>query len=308
MNGWKRVLVPLDGSDLSRWVLDRGKFLLTRPGVSVTLMSVIPSEESRAVDLAYQVDPRHRPAHDALALLRDELLRRSVACEARLRLGDPAAEIVREVREGDHDLVAMTTHGRTGLARVLFGSVALRVLQASPAPTFLFRPLQRPDGTLSPVETSDPARFRRILVPLDGSEAAEEILPAARSMAETFGTKLVLFRAVPGGPYASRERAAAEEELGRLEHRFASSGIVALVEVRTGSAAEEALALIREMSLEAVALTTHGRTGLPRALYGSVAERLLRDAGVPVLAIRNRKLARAAAPAPLAAPRHVRVD
>lgn len=307
MNPWKRLLIPLDGSELSTWALARAKNILEQPGVSVTLLQVVETTEERARDLAFQVEPRHRAAHDALAALRDDLLERSIPARAEIRFGDPATEILREIAAGGHDLVAMTTHGRSGLARVMFGSVALKVLQASPAPLLLFRPLQRPDETLSPAETSDPARFRRLLVPLDGSEGAEEILAAAEGFARTFGSKLHLFAAVPGGPEEAKHRRVAEEYLGRWQALLGSRGLKPLVEIRTGSAAEAALAAVRELGLDGVAMTTHGRSGLPRAMYGSVAEKILRDAGVPVLLLRNRKLRRPL-PAGLEEHRQLRVD
>ncbi len=307
MSVWKRLLIPLDGSPLSAWALSRAKNILEQPGVAVTLLQVVETTEERAQDLAFQVEPRHKDAHDALAALRDDLLDRSIPARAEIRFGDPATEILREIAAGGHDLVAMTSHGRSGLARVMFGSVALKVLQASPAPLLLFRPLQRPDGTLSPVETSDPARFRHLLVPLDGSEAAEEILPAVEGFARTFGSKLHLFAAVPGGSEESQHRRVAEEYLGRWQALLGNRGLKPLIEIRTGSAPEEALFAVRDLGLDGVAMMTHGRRGMPLALYGSVAERILRDSGVPVLLLRNRKL-RGPLPATLEVHRQLRVD
>jgi nucleotide-binding universal stress UspA family protein len=307
MSTWKRLLVPLDGSELSTWALARAKNILDQPDLSVTLLQVIEATEERAKDLAFQVEPRHQAVRDALAVLRDGFLERSIPVRAEIRFGDPATEILREIAAGGHDLVAMTTHGRSGLARVMFGSVALKVLQASPAPLLLFHPLQRPDETLSPAETSDPARFRHLLVPLDGSPAAEEILPAAEGFARTFGSKLHLFTAVPGGADESGHRRVAQEYLARWQALLAARGPKPLVEIRTGSPGEEALAAIRDLGLDGVAMTTHGRSGVPRALYGSVAERILREAGVPVLLLRNKKMRRPL-PAAIEEHRQLRVD
>lgn len=298
MGLWKRLLIPLDGSEVSAWALSRASRVLEQPGLSVTLFRVVEASENRAADLAYALDPRHREALDSLAVLRERLLERSIPVRAEIRFGDPATEILREIAAGGYDLVAMATHGRSGLARVMFGSVAQKVLQASPTPLLLFRPLQRPDESLSPAETSDPARFRHLLVPLDGSEAAEEILPAAEGFARTFGSKLHLFAAIPGGSDEALHRRHAEEYLGRWQSVLGARGVVPLLEIRTGSAPEEALAAIRDLGLDGVAMTTHGRRGLALSLYGSVAERLLRDSGVPVLLLRNKKLRRPIPAAP----------
>lgn len=306
MNGNRRILVPLDGTDLSEWVLARAKHLIEQPDISVTLLSIVKTEEERASDLAFRLDPRHRERHDALAAIRDRLLERAIAAEAEIRFGDPATEILREIALGDYSLVAMTTHGRIGLNRMLFGSVALRVLQASPVPLFLFRPLQRPDESLSPAETTEPARFKKILVPLDGSEAAEEIIPPVTGFARTFGSKIYLFRAVPGGPGEDQNRKAADDYLRHWKYTLSYEGFSPIVEVRTGPAADEALEVLRANAIDAVAMTTHGHTGLARAVHGSVAERILTDGGVPVMTVRNRRL-RAPLPAPLEEERFLRV-
>ena len=303
---WKRLLIPLDGSTLSEWAFHRAGKIIDQPGISVTLLHVVAAEDSLANDLTFQVDPRHREAHDALAALRDRLAERSIPARAEIRFGDPATEILREIGSGGYDIVAMTSHGRTGLTRVMFGSVAIKVLQASPVPLLLFRPIQRPDGTLSPVETSEPAPFRHLLVPLDGSESAEEILPAAEEFARTFGSILYLFVAIPGGAEEEQHRRQAEEYLDRWETALGRWGVNSVPVIRTGSAAEEALATVWEKGLDGVAMTTHGRRGLALSLYGSVAEKVLRESGVPVLLLRNKRLRRPLPPA-LEIPRELRV-
>jgi nucleotide-binding universal stress UspA family protein len=184
----------------------------------------------------------------------------------------------------------MTTHGRSGLGRILFGSVAMRVLQSSPVPVLLLRPLQRPDGRISPVETHERADFRRLLVMLDGTAVAEEILPGAAALAGSAGGGMVLFSAVPGGPEAAERRRVALDYLECLRGRIAAKGTRVSIAVREGSPAEEALAAAKEAGAGAVALTTHGRTGARRAKYGSVAERVLMGAGVPVLAFRPARV------------------
>lgn len=301
-----RLLVPLDGSDVSLWVLDRALRLLQVPRVEATLLSVVETTEELASDVAYRLQPTHRPVEDRLAGIRRGLEERGILAEAEVRFGDPATEILREIEKGKHDLVVMATHGRRGLDRLMFGSVAAKVLRASPVPLVLFRPLQRPDETLSPAETAEPARFRRILVPLDGSQAAEEIAPAAETLARTFGSKLYLFRAIPGGPGEEAERLAAVEYLGNAARAYRDAGFMAEFLVRTGLPAEEALDVLRELSIDAVAMTTHGYTGLARALHGSVAERILVGGGVPVVLLRNRRL-RTAMPAPAHPSRWMRV-
>ncbi|HEX7901858.1 MAG TPA: universal stress protein [Planctomycetota bacterium] len=297
MNGdGPRVLIPLDGSALSAWALDRVSGLLARMGATATLLGVV---EEPAADLAFRVDPRHAEVAAALGAQRDRLIGKGVSAQAELRFGDPAEAILREIGEGGHRLVAMSTHGRTGLARVLFGSVAAKVLRGSAIPALLFRPMQAPDGTLSPAESREPVDVRRVLVLLDGSPLSEEILAPAVDLARRLGAELRLFTAVDREALAR----AAEERLDDWSGRISAGGVATSIDVRHGAAATEAMEAAREWGADLVALTTHGRTGAARALVGSVAERILRDdtAG-PLLVLRSRILAGAVVPGPEAGP------
>jgi nucleotide-binding universal stress UspA family protein len=272
-----RILIPLDGSDFSKWVLARAERLYARPGASVTILSV--AAEGR--ELEYR---------DLVASARDQLRARGVPCKSIVRVGDPATEIVRELSLGMYDVLAMATHGRTGLGRVVFGSVAVGVLRTSPAPLCLFRPLSRPDGTLSPAENAEPARFARILVPMDGSEIAEGALPLAERLAMAFGSHLLFFSAVPPGDGEADRRMLAVEYLRLRAESFRRRGIKVGVDVRTGEPAAEILRASKDVVADTIAMTTHGRSGLTRAMYGSVAERVLHGADLPIL-VQNSRLA-----------------
>jgi nucleotide-binding universal stress UspA family protein len=295
MNGdGPRVLIPLDGSELSSWVLDRASALLKLPGAVVTLLGVVEAPPDLAADVAYRVDPRHAAFAAALGAARDRLSDQGILARAEVRFGDPADAILREIRQGGHDLLAMTTHGRTGLARVLFGSVAQRVLRGSTIPLLFFRPLLTPDGALSPAQTREPASLRRILVLLDGSALADEILPPAIDLARLLGGEIRLLTAVAVGPERELHRRAAKERLGGIS----AGSVRTSIDVRDGPAAPAALDAAREWGADLVALTTHGRGGAARAFYGSVAERILHDAAVPLLIARSRTLAASVVPAP----------
>lgn len=304
---WRNVLIPLDGSELSTCALDRARKLLELPGVSITLLRVIESAPDRADDLRYQSDTRHREAGDALAKIRHGFLDRSIAAGAEIRFGDPATEILREIAGGNPDLVLLSTFGRPGLGRSLLGTVVQQVLRSSPAPLLLFRPRPGMDVTFQGPERLEGTRFRRLLVALDGSEAAEEIIPAAESMARTFGATIHLYRAVSGGSKEASERRGAEEYLEQWKSRLLSRGIPSEAGVRTGDAAVSALAVIRERGIDSVALTTHARRGVARSVCGSVAEEIVRGADVPILTLcpLERRL-----PMPARAPeqRHIRIE
>lgn len=291
-NRWSNVLVPLDGSDLSTQALGHALPMLARPGISVSLLRVIPCGGERADDLGFQMDPRHGEARDFLASVRSRMGTAAGDVDADLRFGDPATEILREVAEGYPDVVWMSTYGSA-----LLGDVARRVLRSSPVPLLLFRPRWEPDGTLSEPGTRG---WRRLLVALDGSEAAEEILPAAESMARTLDLELLLFRAVSG----EDDRREGESDLAERAADLVSRGIASRVRVQAGEAAELIRSLARQGDVDAVALTSQVRSKLGRAVYGSVTRELLRAADVPIL---TRCVLRRRLPLPASALEHRRV-
>lgn len=122
MERYRSLLVPVAGSEISRWVMARAFRLFEIPGTFVRLLSVIPADERRASDLALRADPRHHELRARLDDLLDRLTRRAIPADLRLRFGDPAAEILREAADDGHDLIVMGTHGRTGLGRLFRGS------------------------------------------------------------------------------------------------------------------------------------------------------------------------------------------
>ncbi len=286
---FSKILIPVDETEVSATVLTRCSRLLEIPGVHVKLITVAPVTPAQAADPRYRNDSLFDPLRAMLDVLRDQLLRRIIPAKAEVLFGEPATEILREVARGEFDLIAMNSHGRAGLSRVLFGSVAQKVLQASPVPLLLFRPLLRPDGTTSPVDPPRAAPFQRILVPLDGSENAEEIFAVAETLARVTRATLVFFTAIPGGPEEATARGLAMEYLSRRAAAFGLVGLKTEAIVRPGAAAEEILALARDREIDAIAMCTHGHSGAGTAAYGSNAERILSRAHVPLIVLRNRR-------------------
>jgi nucleotide-binding universal stress UspA family protein len=140
-------------------------------------------------------------------------------------------------------------------------------------------------------------RCRRALITLDGSMVAEAILPAFLRVAYPLGLDIVLIRVVPTVPLASedpghaqdsaeRMKADAEAYLRAVAATLSLDGLRVDTVVRTGEAPQEIIAVAQEVRADLIAMTTHGRTGLSRLLFGSVAEAVLRAAPVPVFIVR----------------------
>jgi nucleotide-binding universal stress UspA family protein len=265
-----RILVPVDGSELSDRILVHVQRLLARAEAEVVLLHVVP-------DGPGPIDSKH--VDDLAAELRSN----GANARALVVKGDPAAMILAAARELEPKLIAMSSHGRSGIARFLRGSVAERVLRHADVPLLIANPLALP-------ARQDPA-IRKILVPLDGSDLSAEILPIASDVAELFKAELVLLQAielvtVPDpivmvSPVVERE--VAEAWLATQAERVV--GVPVTTRVVLGTPSVEILDAARDADL--VALATHGRSGASRWAYGSVAEQVLRHCTRPLLVKRT---------------------
>jgi nucleotide-binding universal stress UspA family protein len=142
--------------------------------------------------------------------------------------------------------------------------------------------------------------YKKILVPLDGSRIAEEVLPHAKALAYSEGAELILLNvaANPGDYILSDpglgDRAISEQEekskqyMAAVESKLVADGFRVSVLLRHGATAETILQIAEDLRVDAIAMATHARTGAARWLLGSVAERVVRNSNVPVLLIRAR--------------------
>ena len=141
---YQRVLVPLDGSRVAEAILPFIEQIAGPLDMEVLLVRVVPLTSMDVVGMAKEAQAgapilKEMDAQGYLEPLVASLKAKGVRAGARVRIGDPATEIVAAAKEINADLIAMTTHGRSGLGRLLFGSVAEAVLRGSPIPVFLLR-------------------------------------------------------------------------------------------------------------------------------------------------------------------------
>jgi nucleotide-binding universal stress UspA family protein len=290
------ILVPLDGSALAEQALPFAEALAQACGSPLLLICATYVASVPGLDVT---DEQVRLVNDAEAYLRrvaTRLEKRGVAVETYAPYGPPRQAIVREARARQAWLIAMATHGRGGLGRALFGSVADGVVRQAPVPVLLVRAWHAGASRVR-LQGAGP-----ILVPLDGSVFAERALPVARSLAAALNTSVVLAQALPPRDTAlapvdmietDPDKEAADpdcEALLYLEGRaaaLAEAGIAVESFVRTGEPADVIAAIGEEQGAALTVLATHGRTGLDRLLMGSVAERIVRHGATPVLIVRS---------------------
>lgn len=278
--GTTRVLVPIDGSRLSDAILGHVRRLVHRDRgrTELHLLTVLdakpPTEPER---LAARLEARGH-----LTSLRQVVAGECGAVHTVVVEGDPVAEILEMIHTRSIDLVAMASHGRAGVGRWVRGSVAERVLRNSPVPVFVATPagVHLADDTVA---------YRRLLVPLDGGAASAQVLPMAGTIALGAGAEVVLLHVVrPGEAGVGAPQARAEELLEPARAQLAQVGVRASIEGRVGDAAEVILAACASHDVDLLAISTHGRSGIARWRFGSVAEAVLRKARCPVLAYRMK--------------------
>lgn len=275
----RHVLVPLDASPGAESILDRLMPILGRPGTDTVLLHIaVPP-------LAASLDPR--AADDARAEAQGyvkaaakRLSAKGVRCRGVVRPGSPAAAILEAAAEKTNGMIAMATHARRGLARVAFGSVGESVLRESPVPVLLLRVAE--EGKPAPL------KVRRIVVPIDGSALALEVAPHVAELVQAFGARVTLVHVLPPKPAMGETVAHAERVVEEAKALFSEEGVDCDALVRTGDAAEEIVDAAELKRADLVAITSHGRSGIARAVLGSVAERVLRTCPVPLLVSRSR--------------------
>lgn len=133
--------------------------------------------------------------------------------------------------------------------------------------------------------------YKRILVPLDGSELAENVLAHIEALAPAHGSEVILLQVLPATGVlpatAEEERRAAQESLDRAQERLQAKGIKAHTTIRHGEdAASEITHYAEANEVDLIAMSTHGRGGVTRWIFGSVAEKVLRGTNKPILLIR----------------------
>jgi nucleotide-binding universal stress UspA family protein len=297
---FKTILLPTDGSRLAARAIPYALRLARAPHARLVLVrAYLPPDDMLPLRLEFPDRSRTELAEidrrQAMAGFEAEVERlRKIGCAVESRFEEGrAADVIFAIARAEHaSVVVMATHGRGGIGRCLYGSVADDVIRRMPIPVLL----------VSNVCNSSwiGEKPGRILVPLDGSRLAAQVLSPAMALADNLGTGEIILLAVvePAvGVYPdaevqvvsdpAREHKQANEYLLMVASEMASSapGPVSY-RVEYGDPALTIASVAREQGVDAVAIATHGRSGAARLIVGSVATRTLQLATVPVLVYR----------------------
>ena len=301
---FERILVPLDGSLRAELVLSLVGRILRREDSEILLVRVMtyPGWFGKA-DLRYLQDAEREEAQKYIDRVVSRLSAKGMKVHGRVVDGSAADVILDTARSEGATLIALSTHGRSGFMRWALGSVAEKIARAADIPLLLLRSFRRsPKGELEPV-ISEELPFRRILVPVDGSPTSMSIVTPAEHLAQLYGSEILVVHVrtplVPASPVLPGMEAALplvqphpppaaeDESTEKAAERFRQAGLSVRRLSLEGDPASEILDLSETENVDLIALGTHGRSGLSRWALGSVAERVLRSATVPLLLIRT---------------------
>ncbi|MFN8539600.1 MAG: universal stress protein [Thermomicrobiales bacterium] len=276
---FKTILIALDGTPEAEAIVPTARALAHARYAELVLVRI--------------TDNYHPTAAENVAANQylDEVMQRHglgrLRVRTELRYGDVAEQLVAAAREANADLIALATHGRQGIARAWFGSVTEHVLANSPVPLLVLRAEGEPTG-----------QIKRLLVPLDNTPESSAALDVARDVAILTAAHLHLVQVVEPQPgwvnraeiapvWEEEMRVGVQAHLDAMIAQLYARGIVSTAEAAIGPVAETIGQLARERGSDLIVMGTHGFTGSRRAVYGSVADEVVRTSGVPVLLIRQ---------------------
>ena len=281
----RAIVVPLDGSALAERALGPAHQLARATGAGLVLVRVVPARApaERALQAA-EIEAADR----YLYIVADRLREKGAIALAEAVAGEPAEAILAQATLWRAELIAIATHGRGGLGRLLHGSVADAVVRGARVPVLLIP--ARGDG--EPTLHGD-----AVVVAVDGSTFAETALARAAEIARELAMPLVVMQSIGWEPTAAvgppatfpeldHIAAGIREYLDGLVARVRRAGVDAHARVVVGAPASMILEVADAENAALVVMATHGRTALTRLTMGSVATEVLSRTRRPVLLLR----------------------
>lgn len=285
------ILIPLDGSKQAESVLPYVRDLAPKFNSRVHILGIGIGRKTRRVN---------RLLEDYIDRIVKELHTHNIKSEPVILYGSAADKILDFTAEKEMDLIIMATHGRSGISRWWMGSVAEKVISGATAPVLLVRSKRRrTTGTAVNLES-----IHKIIAPLDGSDIGEVALPYAEAIAIRSRATIHLVQVISppgtveanllGGPdwrkFISAMHDAGENYLKSVAERLSGKDIKVTYEVLTGDPADKIVEYATARDASMIAMSTHGRTGLTRWVLGSVADKVLHGARIPILLVRSPRM------------------
>lgn len=262
---YDRILVPVDGSKFSEEMLPYAAGLAAKRGTPLTILRIVDKEGGKADVDAYLKPLAEVHGAEPLCIVAS---------------GDVADVIGKEADRVPRTLLAMTSHGRSGLMEALLGSVALRVVRSGET-ALVYRPAGRDHD-------HKPIAVKQVILPLDGTRESEAVAPQAAEFAKWLDAELMVMGVIH--PSAHAEAGIGQGDVmessyvrSRAESYESQYGVRVSWDVLYGDPVEALTEFIKGRKDVVLAMTTHGRQAMETAFLGSVTAGCLRKSGVPVL-------------------------
>ncbi len=283
---WKKILVPLDGSDLAELALPYAQEIASAFNSELILLHVSEPSEEEYLRM-------HQVYLEKIAVQMKKLVRR---VSPLIISGKPAEDIVKYTEKNDIRLIIMASHGSSGIIPWATGGMASKVIDAIGVPLLLIKETKRR-------KTKEKRLINRILLPLDGSEAGEAAITRAKELKSRLEAEVILLEVVPEGRhirtvggldyilYPEQEietfKAKAREYLDKVYKRLQRGKGELKVEIRTGEVAKEILNYAKKKGVSLIAIASHGHSGMTKWVFGSIAQKIIEDSPIPVLVVKS---------------------
>lgn len=304
---YKVIMVPTDGSGFDREAIRVALRIAERCDAKVQLVRVLgtgsffgmaTAADGMAVSAELVLSERDRALGELYALAAECRATSKAIITVDLHSGPVADVLEGYARRHDVDLIVISTHGRSGISRLSLGSVTDSLIRHTTIPVLVVKP---PTSYLNPQVNE---AFKRIVVPLDGSTLAEQILPRVMALATIEEAEIILLNVLipqshsqkeivdPSLPWWDKEIAVARLYLFRIAGRLRRNGVPVTTDIVIGDNVASAIGDFagRERA-DLIAIATHGRGGLARMLRGSVAAAVMHSASMSMLVLKPDNVA-----------------
>jgi nucleotide-binding universal stress UspA family protein len=287
---YQKILVPLDGSDLAEKALPYTKAIAKLKNSEVILFAVSITPEG------YR---RDRLLKSYLDVNAKELDSQGIQVTTTVAYGEVAEEIIEFADKNKVDLIIISTHGYSGIKRWMLGSITQKVLYGTCAPVLL---IKSKSPQIAKID------FKKIMIPLDGSPFSETTFPYIEELAKGTETEILLLQVSespvvpsyglrPINPTWEKYRddlwselqKQAGEYLEKIKTNLENKGLQVKTQVakeEIGEVAQSIMQIAQKEEIDLIVMAAHGRTGVSRWVYGSVANRIVQESAEPILLIR----------------------
>ena len=286
---YERILVPLDGSKSAEQVFPYVSELAADFDSELILIGVCEAEESE------QGHACQLYIFNEVEILQNILKGTGAKVTGEVITGKADTKILKYAEENDISIIIMASHGRSGVMPWSLGSTVQKVLHKVGVPLIIIRVKE------DVPEPAPASLFRRILVPLDGSERGEKALPYVVELTKKFKSEVILLQVIESGKHVHSSRGLeyvpfkdrdietmtirAQEYLDEISSKLSRAEAVVKSEVRIGNSAQEIIELASEVEYNLIAIPSHGRSAIEAWIYGSVTYKILQSSDRSVLVV-----------------------